>query len=81
MVTGIGEMLGQMVMTWKLTLIRMGLNSFGDIKLKHLTHGNASSGTQNKFMAQNLGMLLPAHAKEVTFVNFKCWALEINQMW
>ena len=72
MAAGIGGMLLQMVMTLKLTFIHMGLNSFGDIKLKHLTHGNAFSGTQNKSMALNLGMLLPAHAKEVTFVNFRC---------
>ena len=81
MAAGIGGMLLQMVMTLKLTFIHMGLNSFGDIKLKHLTHGNAFSGTQNKSMALNLGMLLPAHAREVTFVNFRCWALEIKEMW
>ena len=80
MVTGIGGMLGQMVMTWKLTFIRTGLNSFGDIKLKHLIHGSASSGTQNKSMALNLGMLLPAHAREVTFVNSRCRAVEIKEL-
>ena len=75
MVAGIGGMLLQMVMTLKLTFIHMGLNSFGGIRLKHLIHGNASSGTQKRFMALNLGMLLPAHAREVTFVNFRCRAL------
>ena len=80
MATGIGETLAQIILMLLFTLILTISNISGGIKHNHPIHGNAFSGTLKLFMVLNHGMLLPAHANEVSFVNSKNRMKEIKTM-